>query len=169
MEYEIYSLVHEFLPSFTEQSFTNKVCCASILYTSFPFILTIMWSSFLPLNRVLWRGRIWATWGIHLMDFIAHKLSTLANSHLPNPCWLVVMHGTWWNKKWEMIVLTICRVYLDSILVRFCCNNKQLHISEAHDNKYLFLVHITWRLWISWVQLSSCVFSSCNLNQRSGH
>lgn len=124
MEYDFYSLVHEFLPSFIEQSFTNKLFCASISHTWFPLTLTIMWSWFLQVNRVLWRERIWATWGISLIDFTAHELATLANYHLPSLCWLMVMRGTWWNKKiGNDLIMTICRVYY--ISVRFCCNNKQ--------------------------------------------
>lgn len=112
--------------SFIEQSFTNKLFCASISHTWFSLTLTIMWSWFLQVNRVLWRGRIWATRGISLIDFTAHKLATLANYHLPSLCWLVVMHGTWWNKKiGNELIMTICRVYLGSISVRFCSNNKQ--------------------------------------------
>ena len=124
MEYDFYSLVQEFLPSFIEQSFTNKLFCASISHTWFPLTLTIMWSWFLQVNRVLWRERIWATWGISLIDFTAHELATLANYHLPSLCWLMVMRGTWWNKKiGNDLIMTICRVYY--ISVRFCCNNKQ--------------------------------------------
>lgn len=91
MEYEIHSLVQVFFPSFIEQAFTNQLCCDSIPHKSFPFLLTMTWSSFLQINRVLQRGGIWATWGISLTGFIAHELSILANYHLPNPCWLVVI------------------------------------------------------------------------------